>query len=1559
MSAKCVVFFLFFLTSLLFSQEEGSSSSVPLHSAPEGLAENLEIVDGSALLGSFFGKKINDPQSGYTIDFTTLSIIEYIRFASKICKVNFIYEESDLNFTITVLSDEPVTAENVMATLIQVLRIHGLLLLEQDNNLVIHKEHGVKQIAKLITEASQAGNAPIVTRIFRLKNASPESVAAIIQPMISSSAMLEVSSETRQLIVTDVTANVDKIAKLIENIDSPQTTLEIKKYVTLHNSPEYLIRIGSQIMNPMTQGAPFILVPQDLSQEIFIVSTPELGNKALEVFANLDIEPKERITSAKKVKPEDVFIYKVVNRSGPDVLKGLNTIARNLKETGPSESDLVEMIESAKWISQTDSIMFVGSKASVAKVREFLDVVDSPSEKTPEKISFFIYKPQRNSAEETREALVEMANNLQQTRGINESLIETIRNSRVNPLTHTISFSGPEMDFPQIKQLLATIDSSSEHPTTPEKFSFFIYKPQYKNAEDVRKALVEMADNLKHTKGINDSIIETIRAAKVNQLTNSISFSGPEIDFPQVKQLLATVDSSSGKPKPTPEKVSFFVYKPRYKNVEDVRKALVEMADNLKGSTGMDESILETIGNSKINPMTHTLSFSGPEVDFPQIKQLLETIDTATGKPTPLTPPSTQFFIYKPKYRSGEELVASLKEVTSQLKSDKLANPGLLRSLSSMKWVAATHSILFTGDPESLQKVETLIGTVDVPGPDALEGKKTFYQYSPKYADQQKTENYLKQVTQNLIKKGGSESLIHTLKSYQWIPESHTFMFYGPPKDLDQLRSLLSVFDTPDLEAKAKPGYYIYKVQHTNGDLIEEDLDNLAKHLKASGIKDSPLLDVIGKMRYVKQTNSLVLSGDLHGIEEAKQLIGQYDYARAGAEGPTTSSFYMYKPLHLPAQQIEKSLKELGTNLKNAGLADPSLLQAIETEKYVESTNTLVFTGTSDALNKIQGMIKEIDIPPTAHSPIQHVGKTTFLLYKLKHAGGAQIVGSIKNMAAELKKSSNADKDFVSALSSIKYVKETNSLLFTGDESSLTKVQSLVEQFDVSNLAGPKPTQKMPEPVGGPSNYFVYKPQSLSGPEIETLLQNFAESLKSSGLVDADLFRTIDSARWSDQTQTLVFTGTTKSIDQIKDLLKEFDIPSNVAHKELNLSPLEPSIQAIDNTSFLVYKLQFHKGDEIQGALRQIAKDLMVNNAPINSGLLNSINSIQWLEVTNSLLCSGDQDTLTRLRELIKNLDIPLKQVYIEMLVLETTLTNALNFGLEWGANYKYRNKFGAASYNSQPVTTTSPLGPFLTNFSGLTPPAEPTPYGKIPPASGFDLGVIGEVIRHNGQTFLTLGSLLTALQTDDESSVIMTPKILTQDGRTSKIFDGRNIPFVGSFVQNNSSNTVNTSNIEYRDIGLNLTVTPVLGNSDIVTLDISLDRTQTVGDANGTINFNSATATGITTSKTTMQTTVHVPDNNFLILSGMVNNSNSKSKAGIPCLGGLPLIGAAFSKNNDTIVNSNIVIFIRPHIINSVDEMRRITKDEEDFFRDQAGTAFLEKCFDEGVELLKTVDDD
>lgn len=1228
----------------------------------------------------------------YTINYKTVSILEYLQFASKICKTNFIYDEAELNFNVTVVSDEPMTEKNVMATLLQVLRIHGLTLLEQGNSLVIHKSSDVKQIAKLVTEDGTEGNAPIVTRVFRTKTAKPDSLAAIIRPMISSTAILETSPETHHLILTDITANVNKAAALIENLDSTQANFAIKSYEVINNNPETLATLASQLMMPMTQGSPFMLVPQGLSNSIFVVSSPELADQALLILKTLDTPAK----NGTLVGQDGMFIYKVQGASGQTVLKSLESIVEGLGKNGLAQADLLRTVESAKWIQESNSIFFVGSSQAIAKIKEILPSIDP-----------------------------------------------------------------------------------AECPR-PDLASFFVHTPQNRTAKEIEASLLEMAVALKSKKGIDHRVIETLESVKINPATQALIFSGNSCSFPQVRELLATVDVLT----------------------------------------------------------------AGSRV-------------------------SSQFLIYKPVNVSGDQLIKSMKDVKAHLEGDGLADSGLLNALDSMKWVKSTSSLIFTGDTISLKKVEGLIATIDIP-------------------------------------------------------------------------------------ANSNRQYYVYKLQNATGDQVEDDLESLAKGLKGSDVKDAQILKVIDKMRYVKETNSLVLTGDPQAIEEVKALIAQYDSPHAKA-----SDFLMYKPQHIEASQIEKSLKDIASNLRKSSLADPQLLQTIDGMKYVDSTHSFVFTGAPATLAKVKSLLADIDAPLSKHSPIQKVGKSTYLLYKLKNANGTQVISSLKAIAADLKKSGAQDKDFISTLTSMKYVKETNSIMFTGSEESLTKVQSLVEKFDVSGLAGSCPMG------GSASNFFVYKPQSLTGPDIERTMSEFAENLKMSGLADPDLFNAIQSMRWVEKTQTLVFTGCPKALDQVKELLQTFDIP-NGSLSDLGLGG---PIQSIDNTSFLVYKLQFHKGDEIQGALKQISKDLALSNATISQNLLNAINSTQWIQVTNSLLFSGDQETLTRLKELVKNLDIPLKQVFIEILVLQTSLTNALNFGLEWGANYKYKNKFSGNTYNTlgtpqaPSTSTTSALNDLFTkNLSQVTSTNTPTPQMIPPPIGTFDLGVIGEVIRHNGQTYLSLGSLLNAVQTDSETSVVMMPKIITQDGKTSTLFSGSNIPFAGSFVNNTGSNaTVLTANIEYRDIGFNLTVTPVLGNSDVITLDINLDSSQVIADNSGQViqNGTSQSVVGITTSKTSMQTTVHIPNDHFLILSGMVNESDQKTKQGLPCLGGLPGIGALFSTSGDTISNVNVVIFIRPRMINSLEDMRAITGEQEDSFRDLSGTPFLQHQFDEGMELIKTADDE
>lgn len=389
----------------------------------------------------------------------------------------------------------------------------------------------------------------------------------------------------------------------------------------------------------------------------------------------------------------------------------------------------------------------------------------------------------------------------------------------------------------------------------------------------------------------------------------------------------------------------------------------------------------------------------------------------------------------------------------------------------------------------------------------------------------------------------------------------------------------------------------------------------------------------------------------------------------------------------------------------------------------------------------------------------------------------------------------------------------------------------------------------------------------------------------------------------------------------------------------------DPKFDGIESEvyEFFSYKLKYHEGPEIEDALKKIAGDLR-NQPDAPQKLINAIQSLQWVKATNSLLFSSDPITLQKLTKLVDTLDVPLRQVFIEVLVIETDVRKSMEFGLQWAAGGQYNGKMGFGMGNFAPGSQHP--GGFASAMKGINATNTPTGLDQIPLVPGFDLGVIGDVIMHKGKSYLSLGSLVSALQVDGSSTIVLNQKIITQDNKNSTIFVGDNIPFTGSVVQTIGASQQTSSNIEYRDIGVSLSITPRLGEEDVITLDLNEEITETLDHD---LMNNNSQVNGIRTTKTNMATHVHVPDKHFLVLSGMIRNSKSDHKAGIPCLGGLPWIGAAFSKTRRNDEKRNVIIFVRPHIIRSFQDYQNLSDHQEDLHRSQAN----EKAFDEGIDLV------
>jgi type III secretion protein C len=363
----------------------------------------------------------------------------------------------------------------------------------------------------------------------------------------------------------------------------------------------------------------------------------------------------------------------------------------------------------------------------------------------------------------------------------------------------------------------------------------------------------------------------------------------------------------------------------------------------------------------------------------------------------------------------------------------------------------------------------------------------------------------------------------------------------------------------------------------------------------------------------------------------------------------------------------------------------------------------------------------------------------------------------------------------------------------------------------------------------------------------------------------------------------------------------------------------------IEKTMFYIYKLRYRKGDQIQTSLLKIAESLQTSGST-NADLIAVINSAQWIESTNSLIFTGTVSALNRISDLLEEIDTPLRQVFIEVLVLDTTLSDGLEYGVDWGSRFGGGNTSGSQAF----LSPTSVLpGSLDSSGPGLFPNANP-----LARVEGFNLGVIGQQITHGGMHFATISALVHALHRDTKTNILMNPKIITEDNSPAEIFVGETSRYKTQSIANDQG-TILTNNFQFIDVGTTLRVTPLIGNNNIITLEIYQEITNETPNANPQLNSNnSANTTDVNlvpvTSKTRTTTKVHVPDKYFVVLSGMIMDTRLRNVTQIPCLGGIPLLGGAAKQKQVNDDKRNLMIFIRPQIIDTADEYVDLTRREQ-----------------------------
>ncbi|MEQ4575464.1 MAG: type II secretion system secretin GspD [Gammaproteobacteria bacterium] len=306
--------------------------------------------------------------------------------------------------------------------------------------------------------------------------------------------------------------------------------------------------------------------------------------------------------------------------------------------------------------------------------------------------------------------------------------------------------------------------------------------------------------------------------------------------------------------------------------------------------------------------------------------------------------------------------------------------------------------------------------------------------------------------------------------------------------------------------------------------------------------------------------------------------------------------------------------------------------------------------------------------------------------------------------------------------------------------------------------------------------------------------------------------------------------------------------------------------------------------------------------------------TVQADATTNTLIISAPEPMYRSLRKVIDQLDQRRAQVLVESLIVEVTENDTGRLGIQWltgnGRTFGGAN-FGGSGINKNGATTIDVL------------------------PEGFNIGVLDGTIRLPGiGEVLNLKVLANALQSRNGANILSTPNLMTLDNEPASIMVGQTVPFVtGRYVTNSGDGSSNPfQTIEREDVGLKLNIRPQISEGGTVKLDIY----QEVSSIDQQLSSDS----GVVTNKRALDTSVLLDDGQIMVLGGLLQDNVSSGRDAVPGLGRLPLLGGLFRSENRNRVKTNLMIFLRPHVVRDTQAGRSLTLDRYEFMRQVQGRA-------------------
>jgi type IV pilus assembly protein PilQ len=338
--------------------------------------------------------------------------------------------------------------------------------------------------------------------------------------------------------------------------------------------------------------------------------------------------------------------------------------------------------------------------------------------------------------------------------------------------------------------------------------------------------------------------------------------------------------------------------------------------------------------------------------------------------------------------------------------------------------------------------------------------------------------------------------------------------------------------------------------------------------------------------------------------------------------------------------------------------------------------------------------------------------------------------------------------------------------------------------------------------------------------------------------------------------------------------------PFGPLEKEVNPKPAEANkiastvSKSAETLTTEVFNLNFANAKQIEKTVKN---------------LVSSSGKVGIDERLNSIVVTDTTASLEQIRQVVSKLDAKAPQVMIEALIVNVKLTDELKMGVDW-------TKLGnSENYLSQKL-----------NITGST-----NPYGKITFSS-----TPGN---------WNIQGLIDFVETNKNVRILANPKVLVLNNQTATSDSVEEIPY-RELTETSAGGQIGT--VSFKEAGIKLQVTPQIADDGYIIMHVKTEQSAQID----TFTIENSETPVIETRRT--DTTLRVKDGQTIIIGGLRKSEPSVVESKIPILGDIPLIGALFRKVDTDIIESELGVFITPHIYTdgelSAEELKLIEKNKE-----------------------------